>query len=504
MSGPASWKSFLPSWFPQQSIVLGLDLQGGVHLSLEVDEKKFLEEQYVSVGRLLRQECRAQKIRHKLKVEHDKIILDIFDEYNSEGSSLYFEKLDAFYAAQGLKVFMTNEDTFELSFAESVKKTMIDRAVKKSIEIVRRRIDSTGTMEPFIQSEGANRIIVQIPGFDDPERVRALLGETAKLSFQWVHTGKTSDIPSGYVRMPSFAYEKSEDHMSEYWVSPEVLLNGEDVEDCRASYDAYGSPTVMLRFTGKGGQTFSRLTKENVGRNLGIILDDKVLSAPTIQGHIPPGSDAHITKIPTLEEAAKLSVMIRSGALPAPLKVIEEKVVGPALGKDSVDLGLKASVFSFLSVVGFMLLIYSFFGIFAIIGVAFNILLLLASFVLFGFTLTLPGIAGIALTMGMAVDANVLINERMKEELRLGKSLAEAVDLGYHRALTSIIDSNMTTLIGAGILYLVGTGPVRGFAVSMFLGIIISFFTSVTITRWMVFGWLHWWRPKSFNIRTKV
>lgn len=498
--GPVSWRSYVPSWFPQKSVVLGLDLQGGVHLSLEIDEEKFFQEQLASLTPLLRQECRTKKIRYRGgKAEGGKITIHILDvESVPDGSLIYDDRLNDFFFTHGLKAYIPTEGTYELSFLDKKRKEFLAQAVKKSIEVIRRRIDSSGTMEPFIQSEGDKRIIVQIPGFDDPERVRALLGKTAKLSFQWVHAGATSEVPRGYVSMKDFAYDDEKKERENYtWVSPELLITGEDVEDCRASYDHYGKPTVVLRFTGKGGQAFSRLTKENIGRNLGIILDEQVLSAPTIQGHIPPGQDAHITNIPTLDEAAKLSVLIRSGALPAPLKVTEEKVVGPGLGKDSVDLGLKASIFSFFSVVGFMFLIYSFFGIFAIIGVTFNILLLLGSMILLGSTLTLPGIAGIALTMGMAVDANVLINERIKEELGFGKSLVEAIDLGYHRALTSIIDSNVTTLIGAAVLYIVGTGPVRGFAVSMFLGIVISFFTAVTMTKWMVFGWLHRWRSKS-------
>lgn len=505
--GPESWRAQLPTWIPHKSVVLGLDLQGGVHLALEMGVDELLTDHYTQVAKQVREQFRAHKIRYQgLKARGEGVS---FRCLRTEDMAKVEEIVQPLLTEQGMGLTSGANGSMTIVLTPSKHTEILGRAIDKSIEVIRRRIDTTGTLEPSIHSQGDHLIILQIPGFDDPQRVRTLLGETAKLSFQWIHGNDSSERTYGWLSMEAFHYASpaseerdptSTSSAGTYLVNPEILLTGENISDCRVSYDSNGSPAVSLQFTSQGGQIFSDLTRDNIGRRLGVILDSKVLSAPGITGHIPAGSEAQITNIPTLEEATKLSLMVRSGALPAPLKVLEEKVVGPGLGQDSVELGLRASGLAVLGVVAFMLCAYSWFGLFAIVGVIFNIGFLLASLILMGATLTLPGIAGIALTIGMAVDANVLINERIKEELRLGKNLAAAIEAGYRRAMTSILDSNLTTLIGSGILYFIGTGPVRGFAVTMSLGILISLFTAVTLTRSIIFWWLQRFRPKTLWI----
>ncbi len=279
----------------------------------------------------------------------------------------------------------------------------------------------------------------------------------------------------------------------------EILLTGDDIEDARAQYvpDSFGKdiPCVSLTFTAKGAQTFSELTRHNIGRRLAIVLDKAILSAPSIEGHIQ-GGHASITGMKSLEESQNLALMIRSGALPAPLHILEEKVVGPGLGEDSIRAGTTATAIAIGAVAVWMMLIYSFFGAFAVAGIGANLCLLMMALILMGATLTLPGIAGIALTVGMSVDANVLINERIKEELGQHKDLLQAIIQGYKKARRSILDSNITTLTGALLLYWMGTGPVRGFAVTMALGIVISLFTSMSLTKTLVLWWIRWKKPE--------
>lgn len=488
---PAHVRQSLPGWLPQKAVTLGLDLQGGVHLVLEVEEQELVKEKYAQLVGFLRKELRKETILYtQLRQLDDHVSVTLLSPHDQDKVQAMIQKhfgQDILFADKGNGVH-----TFTLDPA--FQDLFLNQAVQKSIEVVRKRIDETGALEPVIQAQGKNRILLQIPGYDDPARVKALLGKTAKLSFQWVANEKQAS--SSPTVMMTFV----EDTGARIPVEKEMLMTGEDILDAKAQYhqDELGRPraTVELSLTAKGGRVFSDLTtSENQGRLMAIVLDQKILSAPRIQTHIPDGH-ASITGMKDIQSAQNLALMINSGALPAPLKILEEKVVGPGLGHDSIIQGARATVLAVAAVALWMLATYSFFGTFAVLGILFNLCFLFAALVLVGATLTLPGLAGIALTVGMAVDANVLVNERIKEELKNGKSIASAIEGGYEKAMRSILDSNITTLIGAFCLYCAGTGPIRGFAVTMGLGILISLFTAIGLTRLLVRGWFAWKNPQ--------
>jgi protein-export membrane protein SecD len=502
---PHSVLRYWPSWLPQKQLVLGLDLKGGVNLLLEVEKEGLVKERIASTAPAVRRFLREQKIRYKsFKITKDLISFQLVDPSQSTVAQ---EALEKNYQEQG---FSTQHESAEpsqlfLRLKPEAIEVLMKQAVQKSIEVIDQRINETGAVEPVILPQGMERITLQIPGFEDPSKVRDLLGKTAKLSFQWVE-----DQPGpNTVQMPLIdrdieKTDKSSARTSSaaplLHIQNEVLISGEDVIHARADYGAdKGSPVVAFSLSAQGAKVFSHLTRDNVGKSLAIVLDNQVLSSPRIESHIAGGSGI-ITGMKSVEEAQRLALMIRSGALPAPLKILEEKVIGPGLGKDSIQAGTWATVLAVIAVMILMLLCYSWFGIFAIIGLIYNLIFLIASLAFLGATLTLPGIAGIALTMGMAVDANVLINERIKEELALGRRLVMAIDSGYRRAMTSIIDSNATTLIGAIILYFLGSGPVKGFAVTMVLGIIISMVTAVQMNRLLVAFWVYKARPQTIKI----
>lgn len=479
----------IPSWLPHKAVTLGLDLQGGVHLVLEVGIKDLLKEKYANISNSIKKELINHKIFYKnLENNADGLSLQLIAASNLEEASKIIKK-----AFQDEKITIASKQNGQIiiQILKSEQNQMTRHAVDKSIEIIRRRIDETGALEPIIQSQGEDRIILQIPGFDDPSRVRSLIGKTAKLTFQWIAVTNSSE--------PTISLPSDIKNEVIYNVERNILLTGEDILDARSSYDDKNNPSVSITFSGNGGRVFSQLTQNNIGRVLAIVLDSKVLSAATINSHIPDGR-AVITGNFNLDEAQKLALMIRAGALPAQLTILEEKVVGPGLGYDSIMAGTKATLISVISVAVWMTAIYSFFGIFAVLGIACNLCFLFAALVLIGATLTLPGLAGIALTVGMSVDANVLINERIKDELRLGHRIRMAVDNGYAKAMRSIVDSNITTLIGAALLYLMGTGPVRGFAITLGVGILFSLFTATKLTRMLVYIWLDWWKPKKLMI----
>lgn len=477
----------LPSWLPRRQVVLGLDLRGGVYLSLEVGVKELEKDRYVQLVKWLRSQLREKKVLYKnLRIEEGEgIKFSLLSGHNPDDitklvSSTYKENFTV--TGKG------NLISIQLSPTE--KSQIAKRALDKSIEIIRHRIDEKGALEPVIQAQGNQRIILQIPGFDDPKRVKDLLGKTAKLTFQWLLQDNGERAASSGKNLADV-------------LDKEVLLTGDDIEDARAQYvpDSFGKdiPSVSLTFTSKGAQAFSDLTRNNIGRRLAIVLDKAILSAPSIESHIQ-GGHASITGMKSLEESQNLALMIRSGALPAPLHILEEKVVGPGLGEDSIRAGTLATSIAIAAVALWMILIYSLFGVFAVAGIGANLCLLMMALILMGATLTLPGIAGIALTVGMSVDANVLINERIKEEFSHHKDMLHAIRQGYSKARRSILDSNITTLTGALLLYWMGTGPVRGFAVTMALGIVISLFTSMSLTKALVLWWIRWKKPSKIWI----
>lgn len=495
---PAVLNTF-PSWFPRQQVVLGLDLQGGSHLLLEVETKKLMEERYNFLADALRGALRKARIGYLNLAPLDQgISFRLRDPQDFKKISEVLKHVDHDL------IFQEKEGKILISYSSEAQQAIVHRAVEKSIETIRQRIDETGTKEPLIQPQGEGRILLQLPGVDSPERVKQLIGKTAKLSFQLVEAvvpageEKTTAIPPGTELLPGVSAAGKPPALY-YLVRKEVLVSGDMLVDAQPTFDEYQRPQVAFRFNGQGAQRFGQATAENVGRPFAIILDQQVISAPSIREPILTGSGV-IQGNFTLQEAQDLSLLMRSGALPAPLKFLEERTVGPGLGADSIHAGTVATIIAIGMVTLFMVLTYSAFGLFANLALFFNLTFLIAALSLLGATLTLPGIAGIALSMGMAVDANVLINERIKEELRAGHRLISAIDAGYQRAMTTIVDSNLTTLIGAAILYYFGTGPVRGCAVTLALGILVSMFTAISLSRVFVSLWLKWARPKTLWI----
>jgi SecD/SecF fusion protein len=381
----------------------------------------------------------------------------------------------------------------------------VSSALTQSMEVVRRRVDELGTTEPLIQRQGDDRIIVQVPGLTDPQRLKALLNQTAKLSFHMVDT--TMPVTEAINTRPPAQSEvlySADDPAVPYLIERRALISGENLVDAQAAFDQRtNEPVVSFRFDSRGAQRFAQATQENVGNPFAIVLDQQVISAPVIREPILGGS-GQISGNFSVEGANDLAVLLRAGALPATLTVVEERTVGPGLGQDSINAGVTASIIGGIAVVLFMLAFYGTFGVMANIALAANIALILAALSMIGSTLTLPGIAGIVLTMGMAVDSNVLIYERIREEARNGRPLVQAIDVGFKKAFATIVDANLTTLIAAVVLFFLGSGPVRGFAVTLSIGIVTTVFTAFTLTFWLMAFWYRWKRPKQIpkSVRT--
>ncbi|MGN7501840.1 MAG: protein translocase subunit SecD [Alphaproteobacteria bacterium] len=466
----------LPSWIPSQTINLGLDLRGGVHRVMEADIDSVIVERADDIGALIRSDLRDEKI-----VTNNPIA-------STEGVRITLRQADEVAAARKIMfkaapdlVISEDGNTLIGKFDDAFIKDLTDKTIAQSIEIVRRRIDETGTREPIIQRQGERRILIQIPGLEDTSELDAILGKTAKLSFHLVNVGARHAPGSKLLPM-------AEDPGEEISVQRRAMLTGDMLTNAQAGFQE-GQPIVTFRLNGLGARKFCKVTTENTRKPFAIVLDDVVLSAPNINEPICGGS-AQISGRFSVEEVSQLALLLRAGALPTELYVVEERSVGPSLGADSVEAGKKASIVGMLLVLAFMVLSYGTFGIFADIALMVNMALIFALLSGLQATLTLPGIAGIVLTIGMAVDANVLIFERIKEELRSGKTVMTAIDAGYNRAMTTIIDSNVTTLIAAILLYSFGTGPVKGFAVTLGIGIATSFFSAIMVTRLLVVLWL--------------
>jgi len=483
-----------PSWFPKHQVVLGLDLQGGAHLLLEVDFDAVVHDQMSNLADAARVILRKERIGYVgLSAKKDFVTLTLRNPADFEKVKTLLKQAD-----QDIEIASTAEGQVTIKISDSAINERKKSALAQSIEIVRRRVDETGTSEPFIQRQGEDRILVQLPGLKDPTRIKNLLGKTAKLQFRFIDTSVEAE-PGKVIPGVDILPEEHDGRNVYYAVKKQVIVNGENLVNAQPGFDQYNRPDVSFKFDSLGAKKFGDATKNNVGKLFAIVLDDKVISAPRIETPIL-GGDGSITGSFTVQEAQDLALLMRAGALPAPLKVLEERTVGPGLGADSIASGELATIIGVLLVVLFMFIAYSFFGVIANIAVTFNLILLFAALSVTQATLTLPGIAGIALTIGMAVDANVLINERIKEELRHGRKMLSAIDAGYNRAITTIIDSNLTTLIGVAILYYFGSGPTRGFAVTTSLGIIISMFTAISLTKQIVAWWVRWRRPTRLPI----
>ncbi len=493
--------SDLPAWFkkilPSEKIHLGLDLQGGMHLILEVQAEKAVESHVERIKNNLRDDLKERGIPFG-KIEREKtdqIVLEVSGE-KSKWEKLLAER----YSVMGEKSSTSLEGgiwrvtlVLDSRQADQIKKNALDQA----LETIRNRIDQFGVSEPEITLQGTDRILIQLPGITDPQRAINLIGRTALLEFKLVdeegniEEALKGNVPEGDVIL----YQKSVDPKTggvkkiPYLLKEKTLMTGEVLKDARVSIDTqFNEPYVSMEFDDIGAKLFEQITGQNVKKRLAIILDDNVYSAPVIQEKIG-GGRAQITGRFGMQEASDLAIVLRAGALPAPVKIIEERTVGPSLGEDSIRKGMWSIGISALLVVVFMIFYYRMAGGIADIALILNILYVFAILSLLKATLTLPGIAGLVLSIGMSVDANILIHERIKEELRWGKTIRAAIDQGYHRAFVTIIDSNVTTLIAALFLYQFGTGPVKGFAVTLFWGILANIFTAVFITR-CVFDYL--------------
>lgn len=483
----ASQLASLPRWLPNQPVTLGLDLRGGSHLVLETDTKAVLRDRVDDLQQQARQSLSAARIATSaIRPAEGAVTIQLKDPAQRAEAEKALRPL--INAAAGLMpglattpdltLTATGPATLELKLTEDGIRDRINGAVAQSLEIIRMRIDQAGVAEPVIQRAGGDRIMVQLPGVQDPARIRELLGSTAKLSFHML-ANVTSDgqLPAGARMLPSAQGPTS------YPVETRVALSGERLADVKAGFDPQTrEPIVQFRFDSSGARQFAAITSANIGKPFAIVLDGKVLSAPVIQQPITGGS-GQISGTFTVAEAADLAALLRAGALPAPLTVIEERTVGADLGADAIERGVETGLAGFALVFGFMMVLYGRWGLVANFALALNVLLTLGALSLLGATLTLPGIAGIVLGIGLAVDANVLINERIREETRKGLGAAAALDAGFRRAYATIVDSNVTALIATLLLFWFGTGPVRGFAITMALGIAISMFTAVSIVR---------------------
>ena len=484
-------KSALPSWW--QPVNLGLDLQGGSNLLLEVKIDDVIKERMGSIEDSARSILRENRIRYQnLSVTPTSVKVRIENANARSKAANLFQKIDS-----GIVVNENDDGALEISYSDVGLNKLKLKIVDQSIEIVRRRIDELGTKEPVIQSQGSDRIVVQLPGLQNPEYVKTLLGKTAKMAFHLVDSRTTAAEARRGKLPPSSKLVAGS--MGEYYViSRKPVVSGENLVDAQPSFQD-GQAVVSFKFNSLGGKKFGEATRDNIGERLAIVLDNEVISAPTIQSAIL-GGNGIITGNFTVKSANDLALLLRSGALPAPLEVLEERTVGAGLGADSIREGIVASIIGLVAVVIFMIAAYGLFGLFTTITVFMNLFLMLGVLSFMGATLTLPGIAGIILTIGMAVDANVLIFERMREEVKAGRSTRDAAEAGFTEAWATIVDSNLTTLVAALVLFYFGTGPVRGFAVTLAIGIATSMFTSVTVTRLIITAWLNKYKPTKLPI----
>ncbi|MCL2384651.1 MAG: protein translocase subunit SecD [Alphaproteobacteria bacterium] len=492
----------LPRWIPVRTLVLGLDLQGGSHVLLEVDSNSVIKSLVDNLRDGVRRTLREEKvsITGGIGVLPRGVQLRISDPAERARVMPKLRQLAASFnggitgtvGAPAFDVTESESGLVQFTVTQLGVESRVRRAVEQSIEVLRRRVDALGTTEPNIQREGDDRVLVEVPGLQDTSKLKEILGTTAKLEFRLVADPGADPADVEWLDQV--------DQPNKLPVEKRVMVQGEDLTDAQPGFDSRTQePIVNFRFNIRGGQKFGEVTSENVGKLFAIILDGKVISAPRILSPITGGS-GEISGRFTVEAANNLAILLRAGALPAKLTIVEERTVGPGLGQDSIDAGKRAAFVGAALVAFYMLITYGIFGVFANIALAVHISFVFAALVLLGATLTLPGIAGIVLTIGMAVDSNVLIYERIREEAHLGRSIIAALDAGFKRAFATIVDSNVTMFVAAAILYFLGSGPVRGFAVSMGLGILTSIITAVTMTRMMIALWYRYKRPTSLPI----
>ena len=482
--------TFFNSW-PHKKINLGLDLQGGMHLLLEVQNIKAVEAEVERTIQEIKKELRKQEIKHLgiSRLKDNSILVKLQD---GENKSKFETVLSKDFENLIIKRPETNAGiiTFHLSLPEKEIDTLKKMATAQALETIRNRIDEFGVSEPDIRIQGDNRILIQLPGIKDPKRAKDLIGKTAQLTFQLVDDDADVDTaingtpPVGDEILYQNKYNQGSNTPVKipFLIKKRVLLDGSLLTNARVEFDQFQQPQVGIEFNRKGARIFDRITGENIHKRLAIVLDESVYSAPTIQDRIA-GGKAVITGSFTLNEAKDLAIALRAGSLPAPVEIIEERTVGPTLGADSVRMGLMSMLIGGLLVILFMAVYYKGAGLIADLALIVNIILIGGGLAALQATLTLPGIAGIILTIGMAVDANVIIFERIREELRSGRTALASVHAGFDRATLTILDANVTTLIAALVLYQFGTGPIKGFAVTLCLGIIASLFTALILSK---------------------
>jgi preprotein translocase subunit SecD len=499
----------LPPW-AQRHVVLGLDLQGGSHLLLEVDANYVRKEKAEALRDDVRRVLRDARVGYTgLVVRGLTVEVRIREESNFDQALAKLRELSqplgGLLNATGQRsvdVVDAGNRLVQLTITQPAITERIRQSVEQSIQIVERRVNELGTVEPVIQRQGVDRILVQVPGLSDPERLIGILGKTAKLTFRLVDVnGNVEAAQRGQVPPDDeLLYGPQKEGKPAYLIEKRIMVSGEDLTDAQPGFDQRnGEPIVSFKFNISGARKFAQVTQENVGRPFAIVLDQEVISAPVIREPILGGS-GQISGSFTVQGANDLAILLRAGALPAPLTVIEQRVVGAGLGQDSIVNGQRASYLGAALVVLSMLLIYGKFGLIANVAVAVNVAMIFGVLSLINATLTLPGIIGIVLTIGIAVDSNVLIYERIREEVRAGRTAIAAIDAGFTRALATILDSNITTFIAAAVLFFIGTGPVRGFAVTLGVGIVTTVFTAFTLTRLIMSWWVRWKRPSRLAI----
>jgi len=472
-------KSFI---FPDKKVVLGLDLQGGSYLLLEVDSKPLFKEKIEAKSFEIRKKLRSERVVYNNFNIND--VTTISFEVDSKDKSKIYTILND--SALNAKLDQTNRELqfsietnlVKINLSQIYIKRTKKNAMEQSLEIIRSRIDELGTREPTIIAQGEERILVELPGLKNPKRIKEIIGTTAKLTFKFLANNDAGKN--------SFEILDAKNGLDKYNIEKKLVLSGEHLTDAQPGFDNINNNSVVnFKLDSFGAKKFAYATKNNVGRRLAIVIDNKVVSAPVIRDAITTGN-GQISGGFSVEEANNLAIVLRSGALPAPMTIIEERTVGPDLGQESIDKGIVSLIIGFFLVVLYIFINYKIFGLFANISLFTNLILLIGALTLLEATLTLPGIAGIILTVGMAVDANVLIYERIKEELKIETNIMIAFDNGYKRVLTTLLDANITTLIAAFVLYFIGSGPVKGFAVTLAIGIITSLFTTFVLGRLFV------------------
>ena len=502
---PEAMRAKLPGWYGSQTINLGLDLAGGSYILLEAQTQDVAA-------------TRVEAMREMIATEMRRNPRVAVGDISTRGGQITFMVRDAtqvdaarekLLGLTGGGAGMTGQREWDIEVRDTTRfvltptqaglKLAVENAMKDATEVVRRRIDELGTREPTIIQQGSNRIVVQVPGLSDPKALKDLLGKTARLEFKLVDL--TAD-PAAVARGQAPAGSQILPYPAQgapIAVKRTTIISGDQLADARQTYDQNGQPNVTINFNADGGRRFAKVTQENTGKPFAIIVDNSVISAPNINEPILGGS-ATISGGFTVDSANQLSIALRSGKLPVDLTVVQESTVSPELGADSIKAGVTAAIIATVAVIAFMVMTYGRFGIYSTIAVVLNILMILAVMAFLKATLTLPGIAGFVLTIGTAVDANVLINERIREERRRGRSVLQSLELGYKEASRTIFEANVTHAIAGGIMLILGSGPIRGFAVVLLLGIASSVFTAVTFTRMLVAGWMRRNRPTDITI----